>query len=101
MYCSDALPLLFKTAYSEGADKTRLIVCAAGGAQMLDSKPGLSVGKRNRTLLRKLLWKNSILLAAEDTGGNSPRTMCLELNTGQVSVSLGSTTATLWKPSAY
>lgn len=100
MYCSDGVPLLFKTAYAQGAEKSRLIVCAAGGAQMIDTRPGLAVGQRNRTILRKLLWKNSVVLAAEDTGGNAPRTMSLDLATGRVSVSLGSTSTTLWSPAA-
>jgi chemotaxis receptor (MCP) glutamine deamidase CheD len=34
-------------------------------------------------MLRKLLWKNSILVKAEDVGGSAPRTMCLEIGTGK------------------
>jgi chemotaxis protein CheD len=44
----------------------------------------LSVGKRNYLMLRKLFWKNNILISAESIGGNDPRTLHLQIGTGRV-----------------
>ncbi len=95
-FASLGLPALFKTAYALGADKRRLVVCAAGGAELSGNTDGTSVGLRNRTALRKLLWKNDVSLAAEDTGGQTARTMELDLATGAVSVRAGGSLRTIW-----
>ena len=44
--------------------QNRLIVCAAGGAEILEGAAGMAIGKRNRTILRKILWKVGVQLAA-------------------------------------
>lgn len=84
MFADTGVPLLFKLAYELGARKERLIVCAAGGAEILADEGHFKIGSRNRTMLRKLFWKNSVLLSAEDTGGTHSRTMTLRLSDGQV-----------------
>ena len=33
-------------------------------------------------VLRKVLWKNNILIKAQDVGGTAPRTMQLRIDTG-------------------
>jgi chemotaxis protein CheD len=37
-------------------------------------------------MLRKLLWKNSILIASEDVGGSISRTLKLDVGTGRVTI---------------
>jgi chemotaxis protein CheD len=86
MFVDTGLPRLFKDCYKLGADKTRLIVKVAGGAT---SKANLEddyfqIGKRNFVQLRKMLWKNNVLLKSYDVGGTDSRTMSLELGTGDV-----------------
>ena len=98
MYAVSGIPLLFREAYELGAAKERLIVCAAGASEILDDRAGFSIGKRNRTMLRKLFWKNGIVLHAEDTGGNVARHMTLDLATGQVTVRIKSEETVLWRP---
>jgi len=44
------------------------------------------IGSRNRTVLRKIFWKNNVLLSADDTGGNNSRTLHLSLADGTVTV---------------
>ncbi|CAK9062681.1 Probable chemoreceptor glutamine deamidase CheD 1, partial [Durusdinium trenchii] len=85
MFADLGIPMLFKSAYELGAKKERLVVCAAGGAEILADGGHFKIGSRNRTMLRKLFWKNSILLAAEDTGGSQSRTMTLRLSDGYAS----------------
>jgi chemotaxis protein CheD len=40
-------------------------------------------------VLKKLLWKNNILLEAEDIGGTKSRTVNFDLSTGQTIISSG------------
>lgn len=96
-YATSGIPALFKTAYALGADKSRLVVCAAGGAELSHSSDGLSIGKRNHTVLRKLLWKNGITLAAEDVGGEIARTLELDMSSGSVLVRAGGASQVLWQ----
>lgn len=96
MFADAGVPLLFTQAYELGAKKERLVVCAAGGAEILSDEGIFKIGSRNRTMLRKLFWKNNVLLAAEDTGGTHSRTMSLRLSDGMVTVKSNSEERVLW-----
>lgn len=85
-YGSSAVPALFRAAYALGAEKDRLIVCAAGGAERLGGENDLRIGARNWAMLRKLLFQNGITLAATDVGGSISRNLKLMLSTGEVNV---------------
>lgn len=84
MYADAGLPLFFKEAYKCGADKKRIITKIAGGAQITDVCRSFEIGKRNRMAVHKILRENGIRVCKEDTGGNAPRTMSLEIATGRV-----------------
>lgn len=96
MYGDSGIPLLFKTVYSMGAVKERLVVCAAGGAEILDDEGCFRVGSRNRTLLRKIFWQNSVLISAEDTGGHTSRTLVLNLSDGRVQIRSQGVGSVIW-----
>ncbi len=96
MFADAGVPLLFKNAYELGAKKERLIVCAAGGAEILADEGHFKIGSRNRTMLRKLFWKNKVRLASEDTGGTHSRTMTLRLADGSVTVKNKNEERKLW-----
>jgi len=83
MFADTGIPLLFRRAYAEGAEKRRLVVRVAGGAQVMDSQGVFNIGKRNYLALRKILWKAGVLLEAEAIGGNLSRTVRLEVGTGR------------------
>lgn len=90
MFVDTGVPELFRQAYAAGASKTRLIVKAAGGANTQESiTDRFEIGKRNYVILKKILWKNGILMDAEDVGGHEPRTMYLDVGTGQVRLTVG------------
>ena len=91
-YGATAVPALFRAAYELGAVKERLIVCAAGGAERLGGENDLRIGARNWAMLRKLLWKNGITLAAADVGGDASRNLSLSNADGSVSISTGGRT---------
>ncbi len=86
MFVDTGVPLLFNEAYKLGAKKDRIIVKVAGCSQILDDKGLFNIGERNYMTLRKLLWKNSLLITAEDVGGNDSRTLYLEIINGRVTV---------------
>lgn len=96
MFADTGVPALFKQAYELGAKKSRLIVCAAGGAEVLADDGHFKVGKRNRTMLRKLFWKNNILLSADDTGGSISRTLMMTLDDGAIVIRTKGKEKSLW-----
>ena len=87
MFADTGIPLLFRTAYEQGANKRRIIVKVAGGSQLLDDSGTFNIGKRNYVALRKIFWKNGVMIEAEDVGGSLSRTMRLCVDTGRVTVS--------------
>ena len=84
MFADTGIPLLFKEAYKLGADKKRMVIKVAGGSQLLDDSGQFNIGKRNYMALRKIFWTNGVLIHGEAVGGNSNRTVRLELQTGTV-----------------
>lgn len=84
MFADTALPAFFRTAYSAGAEKKRLIVKIAGGSNVADKSEFFQIGRRNYLSAKKILWKNGVLINGEDVGGDSWRTMRLEVGTGRV-----------------
>jgi chemotaxis protein CheD len=98
MFITTGVPMLFKKVQALGAQRDRLVVCVAGAAEILNDGNGFQIGRRNRTMIRKLFFKNNIVVAAEDTGGNHARTMILDLSTGQVSLKNRGKVVILWTP---
>jgi chemotaxis protein CheD len=84
MFADTGIPLLLENAFRLGAMKSRLIVMAAGGAQMLDPNGTFNIGQRNQAALRKMFWKAGILIRREDLGGNVSRTLRIEVSSGRV-----------------
>lgn len=84
MFADTGVAELFKKAYSLGASKENIVVKVAGGAQILDTNGHFKIGERNFAMLRKVLWKNNVLIEGQDVGGTISRTMSLHVSTGQV-----------------
>lgn len=84
MFADSGIPMLFKQSYQFGAKKGNMVVKVVGGAQILDENGVFNIGKRNYLALRKLFFKNNVMIAAEHVGGNVNRTVRLEMATGQV-----------------
>lgn len=84
MFADTGIPALFKASYQLGAKKSQMIVKVVGGSQILDEKGVFNIGKRNYLELRKMFWKNNVMVAAEHVGGNSNRTVWLEMTAGRV-----------------
>lgn len=82
-YADTGTPLLFRTAYQQGAEKRRLVVRLAGGAAVVDDDGVFNIGKRNYAALRKILWKAGVMVHGEDVGGSNSRTVRLEVGSGR------------------
>jgi chemotaxis protein CheD len=86
MFADTGVPQLFRKAYELGAVKKRMIVKVAGGSSLLDDNGTFNIGKRNYIILRKIFWKNGILIDSEDVGGAISRTVRLHVATGRVTI---------------
>ncbi len=101
MFVDTGVPLLFKECYRLGARKERMTVSVAGGsfAGKSDADDSFQIGKRNMIALRKLLWKNGVLISADETGGvQQSRTMSVQVGSGIVSLRTNGTLRVLTSP---
>jgi len=83
MFTDTGTSQLIQAVLEKGARKQRLIAKVAGAAKLLDNGNTFNIGERNQVVLRKVLWKNKILIANEETGGTKARTMFLHMSTGK------------------
>ncbi len=66
-----------------GVVRSRAVVRVAGCSRILDNSNLFRIGERNYTVLRKLLWKNGLMIKSESVGGSVSRTIRLEIATGR------------------
>ena len=52
----------------------------------LDDTNFFRIGQKNIMAMRKIFWKNNVMIDKEDTGLNYNRTVRLEMSTGKVFV---------------
>lgn len=83
MFVDTGVPALLQALFDMGAQRKSLVAKVAGASCIMDADGVFDIGGRNHTVLRKILWKNNILLAAEDVGGSLPRTLFLHMDTGR------------------
>lgn len=83
MFADTGIPLLFEAMYALGSKKQDIVVKIAGGASMTPDNDMFDVGRRNVTALRKIFWKNGVMVAAEDVGGSISRTVSIQVATGK------------------
>ena len=89
MFVDTGVVNLLQEIYSLGGKKSRLVVKAAGCGTPMGKNEMFKIGERNYTVLKKLLWKNNILLDAEDVGGNVSRTVYFNISTGETLIKSG------------
>lgn len=83
MFADTGIPALLR-AMGHGGGARGVIVCLAGGAQVLNDASLFSIGKRNYAAVRKALWKAGLMVEAEVVGGEVSRTVRVEVGTGRV-----------------
>ncbi|MBO8151469.1 MAG: chemotaxis protein CheD [Candidatus Neomarinimicrobiota bacterium] len=89
MYTDIGVELLLRKVFDLGATRKNLVAKVAGGANLLDDKRFFRIGEKNYMVVRKILWKNNILISGEDVGGSKPRTMVLDMSTWRVTIRSG------------
>lgn len=87
IFVDTGVPKLFQELTAMGGQKSRLILRAAGCSRPVGENEMFKIGERNYSVLKKILWKNSMILESEDVGGVANRTVNFDLSTGQVTVS--------------
>ncbi len=87
MFVDIGVPSLFKAVYNKWGEKQRLIIKAAGCGNPIGNSEMFKIGDRNFTVLKKLLWKNNVMLTGQDTGGTDARTVNFALASGQTILS--------------
>lgn len=98
MFVDTGVPELLEAIYRAGAHEERLIVQVIGGVTTGDAEQrnAFQVGKRNVLPLKKLRWRNSVILRGEDVGGRRlSRTEFLQERAGEVLVKTNGREASL------
>ncbi len=62
MYADTGMKILVDKMLSMGANKKKIRTKIAGGAAMEMGPKGFDIGKRNHLAIRKILWKNGMLI---------------------------------------
>ena len=83
LYVDTGFTLLLDSLLKAGSDKKRFSIVAVGGANINDDQNIFEIGKKNHTVFKKLLWKNGLLLKAENVGNSVSRTLSLHIETGR------------------
>lgn len=86
MFADSGMKILVDKLISMGANKKHLKIKIAGGATMATGPKGFDIGKRNYLAFRKIMWSNGMFIDAEDIGGNLPRNLSMNIETGIVTV---------------
>lgn len=85
MFVDTGVPILLRQMLAAGAAKDRLVIKVAGAAaRPTEDTDHFCIGKRNYFVLRKILWQHGLMVDSEDVGGDSARTMYLEVGSGRV-----------------
>lgn len=89
MFTDTGVPALIQAMLDRGCNRNRLKATVAGAASPLNDNGMFKIGERNYAVLRKVLWKNEIPIAAEDVGGTVARTMLLNIANGKTAIRAG------------
>lgn len=83
MFADTGIPALFEALCDMGAVTERMKVIVTGGAQVLDQKGFLNIGKRNQIAVKELLSRHKVEIDYEEVGGNVNRTIKLLIKNGE------------------
>ncbi len=86
MFTDSGMTFFLQEIFNMGATRRNLTVKVAGAASLLCTKGLFKIGERNYTVLRKILWKNNLLIAAESVKGTESRTLSLYMDSGRTTI---------------
>ena len=88
-----AVPLLFGHLRKAGIQTSELMVYAVGASVNGNDEASAALAKKNELALRRLLWREGVILTGEDLGGTEPRSLWFDTGSGRVIVRTGSYTS--------
>jgi len=86
MFGDTGMTAFLNELFQRGATRRNLALRLAGGSKVLKEGEFFDIGRRNLLMAKKLLWKNSLPVLAEETGGEVSRTLRLRMGDGRVFV---------------
>ena len=89
MFMDTGIAKLLDGMFKLGVQRRNLVVKVAGGGAPLNTPNSFNIGDRNLVVLRKMLWKNDILITAEVVVWTKPRTMKLCVASGVTTIKFG------------
>nr|WP_321401905.1 chemotaxis protein CheD [uncultured Desulfobacter sp.] len=84
LFADTGIPELLNQVYALGAEKSRLRVFAAGGAEIMDQEGIFNLGRQNYAALMQILNKDHIPIWKQAVGGYSNRTVKMEIASGNI-----------------
>lgn len=82
MFVDTGITLLLQSMFDLGCKKENLICKVAGAGNPLDDSNMFRIGERNYAILKKILWRNNILIKGEVVGNKTAKTMFLHIDSG-------------------
>jgi chemotaxis protein CheD len=84
VFADTGIPLLLDRAFHLGAAKSRIVIVAAGGAQMLDPTGTFNIGQRNHAAMQKIFAEAGVRIHEAEIGGTNSRTVRVDVASGRV-----------------
>ncbi|WP_020587405.1 chemotaxis protein CheD [Desulfobacter curvatus] len=84
MFADTGIPELFRQVYALGAEKSRIRVFVAGGAEIMEQEGIFNLGRQNYSALMQILNKNDVSIWKQAVGGYSNRTIKMEIASGNI-----------------
>jgi chemotaxis protein CheD len=78
------VPALYKEMFRHGCKRQNIITKVMGGSNVMDKNKFFNIGERNYTAIRKMLWRNNMIVHREDVGGSKSRTVRIYTASGKV-----------------
>lgn len=88
MFADTGLTALLRTLMNFKAEKRRLRILIAGGANVLSGNDIFKIGERNIVAIKNSLNRERIPIRAEEIGGLNNRTLHFQIKTGAIQIKL-------------
>ena len=84
-YVDTGVPKLFDKLYRAGASKSDLLLSVFGGNYGYEEEK-YSIGRRNFLALRKVAWREGVLIKNEHVGGRANRYVSFNIEDGRITL---------------
>ena len=98
MYADSGVPELILRCLELGAQKSRMVVGAAGGDSVTKDNGFFHGCEKTLLGLRKALWKSGLVIHRESIGGEVARSVRLDVGTGDLWIKAGRQEAWIFLP---